>query len=171
MKDMNDAPDTGAFRSVVIVDDHPLYSDALAAALEMLFPDCRMEKAQTLGAALDLVEGGFLPDLVMFDLKLPDVCGISGFQRLRQTLPDSPILVISSLTSVEVVRALMDEGAAGFLPKDAPSQQLRHALQEIAGGRKYVHSGYQGGPGGDGPARDVTHHTLAALTPQINKFT
>ncbi|MBN8188305.1 response regulator transcription factor [Salipiger thiooxidans] len=172
MKDMNDAPPVGMIRSVVIVDDHPLYSDALAAALQLVFEGVKVSKAQTLGAALDLIESGDLPDLVMFDLKLPDVCGISGFQRLRAALPDAPILVISSLTSVQVVQALMEEGAAGFLPKDASAQLLRTALQEIASGRKYVHSGYQSCPVAMVPEDrfDASHPKLAELTPQQKRI-
>lgn len=172
MKDMTGTPPQGAIRSVAIVDDHPLYSDALAAALQLTFPEARVEKAQTLGAALELVDSGFAPDLVMFDLKLPDVCGISGFKRLRAALPDAPILVISSLTSAQVVEALMEDGAAGFLPKDASSQVLRQALRDIAGGGKYVHSGYRGTSITELPDHRIeeAHPKLAELTPQQQKI-
>jgi DNA-binding NarL/FixJ family response regulator len=172
MKDVSETRAPGAVQSVMIVDDHPLYSDALAAAIQLVFPECRMEKAQTLGAALDLIETGLAPDLVMFDLKLPDVCGISGFQRLREALPDVPVLVISSLTSAQVVQALMAEGAAGFLPKDAPAPMLRQALREIAGGATYVHPGYQS----NAVVRDedvpfeARHPKLAELTPQQQRI-
>lgn len=172
MSRVDECAPEGAIRSVVIVDDHPLYSDALAAALDLVFPDCRIEKAQTLGAALSLVSGGTTPDLVMFDLKLPDVCGISGFQRLREALPDAPILVISSLTSAQVVKALMDEGAAGFLPKDAPVAVLRQALNEIAGGRAFVHSGYRSAatPEDSAEQDETLHPKLAELTPQQQRI-
>ncbi len=172
MTSTNDAQPAGVMRSVMVVDDHPLYSDALASALQMMYPDCQVEKVQTLGAALTLLQGGFAPDLAMFDLKLPDVRGISGFQQLRAQLPDAPILVISSLTSVKVVQALMEAGAAGFLPKDAPAQLLRQALEDIAAGGKYVHSGYQGAAGTDEEADDfdASHPKLAELTPQQQRI-
>ena len=169
MKDLTDARSRGAIRSVLIVDDHPLYSDALAAALSLAFPECHLEKASTLGAALSLAAGGLEPDLVMFDLKLPDVSGISGFQSLRKALPGSPVLVISSLTSVQVVQALMEEGAAGFLPKDAPAPVLREALREIEAGRHYVHPAYRTEPRALQDAFDG-HPKLAELTPQQQKI-
>ena len=53
--------------SVLIVDDHPLFSDALASALEGVFPLCRFEKARSLKHALKVLDDGFSPDLVMFD--------------------------------------------------------------------------------------------------------
>ena len=143
MKHENLEQPPGRIRTVVIVDDHPLYSDALAAALRLVFPNCEIETRQTLGDTLSLLEKGFTPDLVMFDLKLPDVNGISGFESLRDRVPDTPILVISSLTSVEIVAALMEKGAAGFLPKDASSQVLKSALFDVSTGRKFVPKSYQ----------------------------
>ncbi|MBU2961061.1 response regulator transcription factor [Citreicella sp. C3M06] len=166
MKDLMDVPRAGAISSVVIVDDHPLYSDALGAAICLAFPGARLDKVQTLRAALDLMAEGLAPDLVMFDLKLPDVTGISGFQALRRVLPDTPILVISSLTSVQIVQALMEDGASGFLPKDASAPVLRHALAEIAAGRKYVHPSYCGNV-----CDEIANHPkLSELTPQQQKI-
>ena len=111
--------------------------------------------------------GGFATDLVMFDLKLPDVTGISGFQTLRDRVPDTPILVISSLTSVEIVQALMEEGAAGFLPKDASAQVLKTVLHEISVGRKYVPKSYQKGVQKEsGGFCGDTQPKIADLTPQ-----
>lgn len=157
--------------SVLIVDDHPLYSDALASALEGVFAHCHIEKAGSLSAALATLAAGFEPDLVMFDLKLPDVSGISGFTSLRAEVPDIPILVISSLTSREIVATLMQVGAAGFLPKDTPVELLQSVLADVAMGRKYVPKEYQqlGSPAPEGEIPDNICPKLAALTPQQQK--
>jgi len=124
--------------NVMIVDDHPLYSDALEAALTLGFRDCAIKKAGTLKATFELLEEGFTPDLVMFDLKLPDVTGVSGFEKLRARLPDARVLVISSLASGKLVHALLHAGAMGFLQKDASAKTLQHAISEIASGRRYI---------------------------------
>ncbi|MBL3569627.1 DNA-binding response regulator [Rhodovulum sulfidophilum] len=137
------APALAAIECVLVVDDHPLYSDALAVALRHAFPDAEIRTATTLAEGLGALGSGFLPDLVMLDLKLPDVAGISGFARLRERLPQVPILVISALTSVEVVTALMDGGAAGFVPKDASIDDLRLALAEIRVGNRYLPLAYR----------------------------
>ncbi|WP_425074685.1 response regulator [Sagittula sp. S175] len=157
--------------SVLIVDDHPLFSDALASALEGLFPDCVFEKARSLKDALRALDAGFLPDLVMFDLKLPDVQGISGFVTLRARVPDVPILVISSLTSRALVHALMEEGASGFLTKDTPVEDLQQVLTQIVRGRKHVPLEYQQAEQhcATGSSADDINHKLAALTPQQKK--
>ncbi|MFN3208010.1 MAG: LuxR C-terminal-related transcriptional regulator [Roseovarius sp.] len=124
--------------SVMIVDDHPLYSDALESALALGFRDCEIRKAGSLKGSFDLLEEGFDPDLVMFDLKLPDVTGVSGFESLRERLPDARVLVISSLASCELVHTLLRSGAMGFLQKDASAKTLQFAVSEIASGRRYV---------------------------------
>lgn len=155
-------------RDVLIVDDHPLYSDALAAALEHIFPDSQFQKAGTLRDALEKLDRGFSPDLVMFDLKLPDVAGISGFVSIHTRLPNVPILVISSLASNDLVSTLMREGAAGFMPKDCSAQELKNVIQEIASGRKYVPKDFQQTGVATSGARvpEEINPNLAALTPQ-----
>ncbi len=160
---------SGQVGSVLIVDDHPLYGDALGAALRNEYDGCEIETAQSLRAALKVLDDGFHPDLVMFDLKLPDVRGISGFLSLRERMPDLPILVISSLTSTEVVHALMDKGAAGFLPKDACSDVLRKVVGAIVAGERYVPAAYR-------KTEEVQSETmntgtkLDELTPQQQKI-
>jgi DNA-binding NarL/FixJ family response regulator len=158
-----------AVSSILIVDDHPLYSDALESALELVFCDCAIQKVRTLGEALDCVERGLDPGLVMFDLKLPDVAGISGFMKLRARLPDAMILVISSLASPELVRSLLKEGASGFLPKDASARTLRFALSEIVAGRRYVPPDYRDAQQSDPPC-EFDNPMLAELTPQQKRI-
>ncbi|ABV92213.1 two component transcriptional regulator [Dinoroseobacter shibae DFL 12 = DSM 16493] len=158
--------------SILIVDDHPLYSDALESALEMMFTGCDIRKAQTLNAALETAQDGFDPDLVMFDLKLPDVTGVSGFKTLRNRLPDARFLVISSLASVELVQSLLNEGAAGFLPKDTSTARLRDALAKIAAGGTFVPKDFRKAEteGVEGPAAEFDHPKLAELTPQQQRI-
>ena len=132
----------GRVDRVLIVDDHPLYSDALEAALEIGFTQCEIKKAQTLKQTFETLDHGFNPDLVMFDLKLPDVTGISGFRDLKGRLPEARILVISSLASNELVHSLLDDGAAGFLPKDSSSKTLTDAIGQIAAGGRYIPKEY-----------------------------
>lgn len=133
----------GLGHSVLIVDDHPLYGDALASALEIVLTHCDIRKVQTLKETFLALDEGFQPDLVMFDLKLPDVTGISGFHRLKERIPEARVLVISSLASTELVQSLLENGADGFLPKDASSQTLNYAINEISAGRRYVPQQYR----------------------------
>lgn len=162
----------GMVSSMLIVDDHPLYSDALESALELVFEDCDIRKASTLSDALELARGGFAPELVMFDLKLPDVTGISGFRTLRAHLPNARVLVISSLASFDLVHSLLHEGAAGFLPKDTSARDLRSVLAEITAGNIYVPKDFRQ-PSRDGReaiCSEFDHPSLAELTPQQKRI-
>ncbi len=152
--------------NVLIVDDHPLYSDALESALEVGFAACIIRKARSLQEALAHVKEGFDPDLVMFDLKLPDVTGISGFQVFRSTVPSARILVISSLASIDLVRSLLEGGAMGFLPKDASARTVHHAVSEIASGRRYFPRQYAGIASGEHACAFKSAPELSVLTPQ-----
>lgn len=162
----------GPVSNVLIVDDHPLFSDALAAALKLSFEDCRIEKTNTLKQTFAVLAEGFKPDLIMFDLKLPDVTGISGFQELRQRWPAVPVLVISSLASSELVRSLFDHGAMGFLPKDAPAQTLKQAICEITSGRTFAPPEYSRIEDVKPPENGVYKSSpeLSSLTPQQVKI-
>ncbi|MEP6018498.1 MAG: response regulator transcription factor [Paracoccaceae bacterium] len=161
----------GHLSNVLIVDDHPLYSDALASTLAHGFEDCHIRKAFTLKETFEALDTGFDPDLIMFDLKLPDVCGISGFQELRKRMPNARVLVISSLASAELVQSLLDSGAMGFLPKDASAKTLKYAVTEITSGRRYVPQEYRQGDSGEHD-RCVfeSNPELANLTPQQTRI-
>lgn len=143
MLDTNSALSQGQIGRVLIVDDHPLYGDALASALQVCFDDCEIRKATTLKESLDILDDGYAPELVMFDLKLPDVTGISGFREFIERSPEARVLVISSLASAELVQSLLQSGARGFLPKDASTETLKYAIAEIAAGRHYVPQQFQ----------------------------
>jgi DNA-binding NarL/FixJ family response regulator len=156
--------------SILIVDDHPLYLDALESALALMFPACDIRKARSLGDAMASCSSGFDPQLVIFDLKLPDVAGISGFRKLRETLPKARILVISALASVELVLSLMEAGASGFVPKDASSVKLKYALAEVVSGRAYVPEDYRTHKKPCTADPDADHPVLSELTPQQQRI-
>lgn len=130
--------DHNRIQSILVIDDHPLYCFALSVSLRRVFDECNIETAATLAEGLKCLSNGFEPDLVMLDLRLPDVAGISGFLRLHEVLPETPILIISAMTSQDVVQALVDAGATGFVPKDVPIQVLQEALVEVRAGRKFL---------------------------------
>ncbi|QDC09871.1 response regulator transcription factor [Oceanicola sp. D3] len=162
----------GPVRSVLVIDDHPLYGAALETALQHVFEGCEIVTATTLGDGLKALSKAFSPDMVLLDLKLPDVTGISGFLRLRAELPDVPVVVISSLTSDEVIQAVLDAGAAGFVPKDAPMADLRAALCDVRGGMTYLPKGFtrvRRAPEHQRDSHDIARR-IAELTPQQTRI-
>ncbi len=131
-----------SIKLTLVIDDHPLYCDAMAGSLSTAFEIQEVRTVNSLTEALDALVDGLVPDLVMLDLRLPDVTGLSGFIKLREKLPDVPILVISADSCDQTIQALMDAGAAGFIPKDAPRTVIAEALERVRFGSKYTPPGF-----------------------------
>ena len=127
------------FRSALIVDDHPLFCDALAMTLQAVAGIEDVSNADRLTAALERLEGeGARPDVIVLDLNLPDVNGLDGLMRLRQAAPDLPIVVVSSIDEPRVIRSAILAGAAGFVPKHSKRELFRMAFAAIARGEIFV---------------------------------
>lgn len=126
------------FTSALIVDDHPLFCDALAMTLSGPAGIADVESARTLDAAMQRMAQGKRPDVVVLDLNLPDVNGIDGVVRMRQLDPTLPIIVVSSLTDLRVVRASLQAGATAFLPKHAEREEICEAFHTIARGEPHA---------------------------------
>ncbi|MDD8022657.1 MAG: response regulator transcription factor [Paracoccaceae bacterium] len=137
----NSAPRT-EFRAALIVEDHPLFCDALAMTLQAVAGIETVAHADRLAAALEQLEAaeaaGGRPDIIVLDLNLPDVNGLDGLMRLRQAAPDLPIVVVSSIDEPRVVRSAILAGAAGFVPKHSRRELFRAAFNAIARGEIFV---------------------------------
>lgn len=123
---------------LLLVDDHPLFCDALSMTISDLFENPIIFTAETLKDAVKIVQenGGF--NLVVLDLNLPDVDGVDGLLRLRSLLPIGKIVVVSSLSDNRIISSVMKAGASGFIPKDSPRETLLKAFKEILMGNEYV---------------------------------
>lgn len=131
-----------SIKSALVIDDHPLYCDALATTMESIFNTRRIRTATSLGEALQQLRMRFSPDLIILDLNLPDASGLSGFMKIKEKTPDIPVIVISAITTEGVVQSVMAAGAAGFIPKDTGRQTFQDAMRDIWNGKTYVPPGY-----------------------------
>jgi DNA-binding NarL/FixJ family response regulator len=153
------------FATALVVDDHPLFCDALAITLRAVAGVGRTEAADSLGAALErLAQGGV--DLIVLDLHLPDVSGLEGLVRLRGVARGAPVVVVSSLNDPRVIAAAVGAGAAGFVPKHSPREVFREALARVAQGGVWVPPGVslETAPPAGAPAEALAR--LALLTRQ-----
>jgi DNA-binding NarL/FixJ family response regulator len=159
---------TGKQLSALIIDDHPLFCDALAMTLKAVAGIARFETADRLQGAIDRLDRGHLPDVIVLDLHLPDVDGLEGLIRLRATVGAVPIVVVSSLSDNRVIGAALRAGAAGFVPKHSHRDIFRAAFQAIREGRVYAPEGYTPSTDPDAPAtqREEAIARLSLLTRQ-----
>lgn len=131
-----DAPQ--AFRTALIVEDHPLFGDALAMTLQSVSGIESVTHAESLAQAAGHLEAGREFDVILLDLNLPDVDGLEGLVSLRRIAPTIPILLVTSVNETRVVRASLAAGAAGFVPKHSRREIFRAAFQALAAGEVYA---------------------------------
>ena len=172
MKHNSRADFADRFRTVLIVEDHPLYAEALRGALALCCAGSEALLSESLADALGRIGGGLVPDLVLFDLRLPDSDGIEGFRRIRDAAPGAAILVVSAAASRETIEDLLAAGAAGFMPKEDSADTLRRAIVEVAGGRVFTSEPPRELDRAESveAERSAARERLAALTPQQGRI-
>jgi DNA-binding NarL/FixJ family response regulator len=118
---------------VLIVDDHPLYRDALARLVESL-PDLEVAGLAGDGAeAVARVEAGDV-DVVLMDLNLPSLSGLDATGRIA-ALPEPPaVLVVTMVDDDDTVVAAMRAGARGYVLKGASSEEVAAAIRTVMAG-------------------------------------
>lgn len=161
-------PETRSLRSALIVDDHPLFCDALAMTLTGPVGIAEVKSVGSLKAALERLAQPGKPDVIVLDLNLPDVNGLDGVVRIRQAAPDIPIVIVSSLDEMRVVRAAVQAGVNAFVPKHAEREEFARAFTAIAAGELHI-SGDALDPAAQA-ASDEAVRRLALLTRQQAKI-
>src|SRR4029434_6261416 len=113
---------------LLLVDDHPVVREGLAAVLEDR-PDFQVAAAAgTAAEAVALAETS-APDVILLDLDLPDVSGIETIPRLLEAAPGVGILVFTAYGSDERVMGAIRAGARGYLLKGAPGAEIARAIR------------------------------------------
>ncbi len=128
------------FENVLIVDDHPLFCDALSMTLRSVAEIGEIHTADRLENAMELVAKGLKPDAVMLDLNLPDVDGLDGLVRLKSAA-HAPVIVVSSLTDNRVISQVIKAGASGYVPKHSQRDVFRTAFETVHAGGIFVPDG------------------------------
>lgn len=130
---------------ILIVEDHPMFREALQATLQLARPDTSVLVAETIDQAQVAIRKERGVDIVLLDLSLPGTSGFDGLLLLRAAFPGVPVMVVSGLDDPKVVQEAMRLGAAGFVPKSANKKMLLEALAEVLSGARYLppemHSG------------------------------
>jgi len=122
---------------IAIVDDHPLFRDALRHTLVAGFPDLRLSEAGSLDELGQLAGEGDI-DLVLLDLTMPGVQGFSGLIYLRSLSPEIPVVVVSANETPSTIRRCLDFGASGYITKSLPVARIREAIAAILKGEIWV---------------------------------
>jgi DNA-binding NarL/FixJ family response regulator len=115
---------------ILLIDDHPLLRGGMRYLLRSLDADLEMDEASDGAQALDLVTEGKY-GVVLFDLKMPGMNGMDLLGALRNVIPGTPLVVLSGEEDPAIVRAAIDGGAMGFIPKSSTPEVLIQALRLV----------------------------------------
>lgn len=122
----------------VLVDDHPLFREALRSMIRLGFPHSRIDEADSIDAAKAVLGERPTIDLIMLDLSMTGITGFDGLMSLRIAYPRIPIVVVSALDEPRIVREALQLGAAGFVPKSSGKAVYMQAIREIVSGAIFV---------------------------------
>ncbi len=114
--------------SFLIVDDHPLFLEALQSALELGFPGAKVDVTESIsGARAKLNDKNF--SLVLLDLKVPDASGYDGLVQIRADCKKTPLAVISAMAGPELISKVKGFGAEGFIHKSQPRRDILKSVE------------------------------------------
>jgi DNA-binding NarL/FixJ family response regulator len=128
----------GAMASVLIVEDHPMFCEAVQSAVQLALPDATIREASAINELAKTAADGESFDLILLDLMLPGVSGFDGLLLVRSRFPQSPILIFSALNDPKIAAEAIRMGAAGFVPKSSSKKVLSEAIREIHAGNLYI---------------------------------
>jgi DNA-binding NarL/FixJ family response regulator len=123
---------------ILLCDDHALFRAGLALVLGDLAPEVELLEAPACQSALEQAEAHPDLDLVLLDLDLPGMDGLAGLRRFRREHPALPVVVVSASERTADVRAALDGGASGFVPKQSSRAELLAALRLVLDGGRFV---------------------------------
>lgn len=123
---------------VLLIDDHPIIHETLGAVVRSLAPEAQVHSETDLGGAVARARSLKNLELVMLDLGLPGCTGIEALVRFLKVIPRSKVIVISATEDSASVRAALDAGAVGYLPKTSTPKVMADALRLVLDGGFYV---------------------------------
>jgi two-component system response regulator DegU len=122
--------------NIVLADDHVLVRKGIKAMLES---DRDISVVGEANNGLEALEAtrSLKPDILVLDIRMPELIGLEAAARLRKLAPDTKAVILSMHDSEEYVLQALDAGAFGYLLKDTDKNEFIKALKQVHAGSKY----------------------------------
>ena len=122
---------------VLIVDDHPMIRAGLTATID---PEADMTVVASASTGREGVEQyrQHQPDVMLIDLKMPEMGGVDAIRSIRAEFPSAKIIVVSTYQGDEDIFRALDAGAITYLLKDTLAEKLVEVIREVAGGGRPI---------------------------------
>ena len=128
---------------IIIVDDHPMVAEGIEALLES-YDDITVLATLSDGEEAIRQATALEPDVMLMDLNMPKTNGLAATEIILENCPNTKILILSMHDSPEYISTAMNHGAMGYLLKDVPTEEIRHAIDKVLAGERYLCTGAQG---------------------------
>ncbi|MEO5671420.1 MAG: response regulator transcription factor [Ramlibacter sp.] len=115
---------------IILADDHDLVRSGIKALLSMIDSVDVIAEARDGKELVGLVES-LMPDIVMTDISMPGMDGITAISEIHSKHPEVRMLVLSMYDTVDFVKRAVANGACGYLMKDAPPFELEQAVRGV----------------------------------------
>lgn len=128
---------------IAIVDDHPMVAEGIQSILES-YDD--VEVVATLANGQQIIDqaGALAPDVILLDLNMPGIGGLSTTEMLLEQRPETRILILSMHDSPEYISSALSHGAMGYVLKDVPTDEIKTAIDRVMAGERYLCTGAKG---------------------------
>ncbi len=125
----------------IVADDHPLFRDALKAAIGNCVQDAEIVEADSLDSLQAVVDAHPGADLLFLDLNMPGVSGFSALAYIRSNHESLPTVIVSAMDDPGVIRRSIQHGASGFIPKSSPISELEDGIRAVLEGEVWLPAG------------------------------
>jgi DNA-binding NarL/FixJ family response regulator len=124
---------------VLMVDDHPLLSEGLAAVIQNqpdMIPVCQ---ASSGGEAIQLFDQ-YKPDITLMDLRLPDMSGIDAVVTIRSRFPEARFIILTTFAGDAEIQRALEAGARAYLLKTMAPQEMMDVIRLVHAGKRRIPS-------------------------------
>lgn len=151
----------------MVVDDHLVVREGLTTLLET-FSDFKLVGEASSGEEAIRLCAQLEPDVILMDLVMPDLSGVEATRTIRQRHPDAQVLAVTSFKETEMVRAVLEAGAIGYLLKTVSADELAEAIRSAHRGELTVAADassivLEAITSPPAPGRDLTERELEVL--------
>lgn len=123
---------------ILIADDHELFLKGLEFILHENLQNIDITPAQSYTEIFSILEQNNSFDLVITDLAMPGANWLDAINKIHQTLPETPIIIISAVFDKEILQQTLDIGVSGYIPKTASNNLIISAINLVLAGGVYI---------------------------------
>jgi len=128
---------------IIIADDHPLFRQALLGTLKAKLTYTTWLEAQTIAELEQQLTSHTDSDLLLLDLNIPGAHGFNTLIHVRNHFPQIPVVIVSAHEDHDTISKAMKYGAAGFVPKSTPVDDIYSAIVAVLSGNIWLPASFE----------------------------